>query len=167
MTSTMLTLLICAIFTLGVVAAPPVFAPADALTADGAPIRRIPTPVKVSKTQPRDARCTDGVPASEQHHSDYPIRGYTKIEPQASMVSYEVRKDWYDAHWVSGPHVSSSFSVLSSHLCCCWLGWWLTHRKYMASTHSSDPYSAFECQFTCNANDSCTAYFVWYGEFAQ
>lgn len=37
-------------------------------------------------------------------------------------------------------------------------------KKYMASTHNSDPYSAFECQFTCNANDHCTAYFVWYGE---
>lgn len=120
----MLTIFTCAILALGAVAAPPVFVPADTLTVEGTPIRRTPTPVNASKAQPRDARCTDGMPASEQHHSDYPIKDYTKVEPQTSMVSYEVRKDWYDAHWVSGPHVSALSCILCALLPRCYLSGW-------------------------------------------
>ena len=35
----------------------------------------------------------------------------------------------------------------------------------MSFTHKSDPYGPFKCQYTCNADHSCNAYFVWYGEY--
>jgi hypothetical protein len=34
----------------------------------------------------------------------------------------------------------------------------------MGFTHQSDPYGPFKCQYTCNAEDRCAAYFVSYGE---
>ena len=34
----------------------------------------------------------------------------------------------------------------------------------MSFSHKSDPYGPFKCQYTCNADASCNAYFVWYGK---
>ncbi|KAK0719870.1 hypothetical protein B0H67DRAFT_483272 [Lasiosphaeris hirsuta] len=85
------------------------------------------------------ATCTNGVPASKQHPADYPIDHYTLVKPAANWTSYVVRKEWYDQHLVSGPH-------------------------YMAFSHTSDPYGAFKCQYTCNAATKCISYFVSYEE---
>jgi hypothetical protein len=43
---------------------------------------------------------------------------------------------------------------------------WITETgcQVMGFTHNSDPYGPFKCQYTCNAEDSCSAYFAWYGE---
>lgn len=56
------------------------------------------------------ATCTNGVPASKQHPAGYPINDYTVVTPAANWTSYAVKKEWYDRHLISGPHVSS--------LCC-------------------------------------------------
>ncbi|KAK4114868.1 hypothetical protein N656DRAFT_843564 [Canariomyces notabilis] len=85
-----------------------------------------------------DAVCTQGLPASAQHpDSDYPIDNYTVVTPAQHWSSYTLRQDWYDEHYLSGPH-------------------------YMPFTHASDPYGAFKCQYTCNAAENCNSYFVWY-----
>ncbi|KAK3685809.1 hypothetical protein B0T22DRAFT_230957 [Podospora appendiculata] len=81
--------------------------------------------------------CVNGVPASSQRPDGYPINDYTYVTPTANWTSYKVKPDWYNLHYVSGPHVQ-------------------------ASTHRSDPYGAFECQFTCNAAGDCNAFFVEY-----
>lgn len=36
----------------------------------------------------------------------------------------------------------------------------------MAFSHQSDPYGPFKCQYTCNAAENCSAFFVWYGKSA-
>ncbi|KAL2162844.1 hypothetical protein VTH06DRAFT_6680 [Thermothelomyces fergusii] len=92
-------------------------------------------------TSTRDApasACTHGMPASEQHSAGYPIEGYTLVTPDSkNWTSYAVAEGWYNDHFVSGPHVMS-------------LG------------HESDPYGPFKCQYVCNAEPSCNAYFAWY-----
>ncbi|KAG7289430.1 hypothetical protein NEMBOFW57_005801 [Staphylotrichum longicolle] len=55
----------------------------------------------------------------------------------SDWTSYAVKQDWHDDHFVSGPHI-------------------------MSFNHKSDPYGPFKCQYTCNADASCNAYFVWY-----
>ncbi len=34
----------------------------------------------------------------------------------------------------------------------------------MGFTHKTDPYGPFKCQYTCDADANCNAYFVWYGK---
>ncbi|KAK4127967.1 hypothetical protein N657DRAFT_236854 [Parathielavia appendiculata] len=101
--------------------------------------RRTPAPIQGSPT--RDAMasaCTNGTPASKQHPAGYPINNYTVVTPDGnSMTSYTITEDWYGDHFVSGPHI-------------------------MNFNHKSDPYGPFKCQYTCNANGNCNAYFVWY-----
>jgi len=101
--------------------------------------RRIPAPILATPT--RDvlpSACTNGLPASEQHPAVYPINDYTVVTPDANnWTSYALKKDWYNEHFISGPHV-------------------------MSFGHQSDPYGPFKCQYTCNGEASCNAYFVWY-----
>ncbi|KAH6641397.1 hypothetical protein F5144DRAFT_600034 [Chaetomium tenue] len=99
-----------------------------------------PTPAAISATRTRDAMasvCTNGVPASKQYPS-YPIYDYTLVTPGDNLTSYKINQDWYSEHFVSGPHI-------------------------MSFTHQSDPYGPFKCQYSCNADVKCAAYFVWYG----
>lgn len=60
---------------------------------------------KDSGTQVRDDSpiCTVGVPAK---NPTYPITDFMFVTPSTGWVSYSVNKDWYNAHFVSGPHVS-------------------------------------------------------------
>ncbi|KAL2130736.1 hypothetical protein VTI74DRAFT_6000 [Chaetomium olivicolor] len=91
------------------------------------------------------AACTNGLPASKQHAAavaaNYPITNYTVVTPEEvgimGWTSYTVDQGWAGEHFLSGPHV-------------------------MSFTHKSDPYGPFKCQYTCNANENCSAYFVWY-----
>ncbi|KAK4192959.1 hypothetical protein QBC35DRAFT_160595 [Podospora australis] len=80
--------------------------------------------------------CTTGAPASK-HSSKFPIKDFTKVVPACNWTSYAVGGEWYDAHFISGPH-------------------------YMAFSHTSDPFGAFKCQYTCNAAENCNSFFVWY-----
>ncbi|KAK3297220.1 uncharacterized protein B0H64DRAFT_372610 [Chaetomium fimeti] len=100
---------------------------------------RVTDPILATPT--RDAMpsvCTNGMPASKQHPAGYPINDYTVVTPgDSNWTSYEVKQDWYNDHFVSGPHI-------------------------MSFTHQSEPYGPFKCQYTCNSDDSCAAYFVWY-----
>ncbi|KAM7201888.1 hypothetical protein V8F33_003164, partial [Rhypophila sp. PSN 637] len=92
-------------------------------------------------TSPRDASestCTDGVPAT-QLHPEFPIDGFTLVLPAVNLTSYAINKDWYNAHFVSGPH-------------------------YIAAPTGSDPYGAFKCQYTCNAAERCSSFFVWHDQ---
>ncbi|KAL2142582.1 hypothetical protein VTI28DRAFT_1028 [Corynascus sepedonium] len=99
------------------------------------------TLAEFSVTSTRDAPnsvCTNGTPASKQHPAGYPINNYTMVTPDAkNWTSYAVADHWYGKHFVSGPHI-------------------------LSLTHKSDPYGPFKCQFKCNAEDGCNAYFVWY-----
>lgn len=67
------------------------------------------TPVATMPTTTRDAIvsvCTNGLPASKQHPAGYPINDYTVVTPATTnWTSYSVKKDWYQDHYVSGPHV--------------------------------------------------------------
>ncbi|KAH6626790.1 hypothetical protein B0J18DRAFT_150323 [Chaetomium sp. MPI-SDFR-AT-0129] len=101
-------------------------------------LRRSTAPVQATPTSSgAAATCTNGIPASNQHPA-YPINDYTIVTPVAAdWTSYTVSRDWYDDHYVSGPHI-------------------------MFFSHKSDPYGPFKCQYTCNGEDKCTAYFVWY-----
>jgi hypothetical protein len=61
-----------------------------------------------------DAVCTQGLPASAQHpDSDYPIENYTVVTPAQHWSSYTLRQDWYDEHYLSGPHVSQERGTLT------------------------------------------------------
>ncbi|KAK3328308.1 hypothetical protein B0T19DRAFT_186773 [Cercophora scortea] len=86
--------------------------------------------------------CVNGIPASSQRPDGFPIDNYTYVTPTANWTSYKVEPDWYNLHYVSGPHIQ-------------------------AATHRSDPYGAFECQFTCNAAGDCNAFFVEYVDIGQ
>ncbi|KAK3897987.1 hypothetical protein C8A05DRAFT_47570 [Staphylotrichum tortipilum] len=108
--------------------------------------RRIPSPIQASPTRAATAApaaCTNGLPASKQHPGGgggYSITNYTQVTPAAAgegWTSYAVAGGWYGDHFVSGPHV-------------------------MGYTHKTEPYGPFKCQYTCNADASCSAYFVWY-----
>ncbi|KAK4100121.1 hypothetical protein N658DRAFT_428420 [Parathielavia hyrcaniae] len=101
--------------------------------------RRTPAPIQGSPTRDASASaCTNGTPASKQHPASYPINNYTVVTPDGDhLTSYAVADDWYGDHFLSGPHV-------------------------MNFNHKSDPYGPYKCQYTCNANDNCNAYFVWY-----
>ncbi|KAK0626745.1 hypothetical protein B0T14DRAFT_115747 [Immersiella caudata] len=103
--------------------------------------RRIPSPVQATPVMASSApECTHGAPASQQgpNATAYPIDGYTKVIPlDNATVSYGVRREWEGSHYVSGPH-------------------------YLGAGHLTDPYAAFKCQYTCNAEDSCRAYFIQY-----
>ncbi|KAK0652027.1 hypothetical protein B0T16DRAFT_346113 [Cercophora newfieldiana] len=66
-----------------------------------------------------------------------PIVGYTKVVPVENYTSYEVEGRWGGDHFVSGPH-------------------------YLGYSHKTDPEAAFKCQYVCNADESCRAYFVQY-----
>jgi len=81
---------------------------ADVLAApDEIPNRRIPSPVQATVVRNvRAPACMQGVPASKQRPSVYPIDGYTLVTPKENLTNYAVRKDWGDDHFVSGPHVS-------------------------------------------------------------
>ncbi|AEO56738.1 hypothetical protein MYCTH_100435 [Thermothelomyces thermophilus ATCC 42464] len=96
---------------------------------------------EIPATSTRDApasACTNGMPASKQHPAGYPIDDYTLVTPDSkNWTSYAVAKDWYSDHFVSGPHA-------------------------MSFSHESDPYGPFKCQYTCNAEPNCNAYFAWY-----
>ncbi|KAL2152359.1 hypothetical protein VTH82DRAFT_5543 [Thermothelomyces myriococcoides] len=92
-------------------------------------------------TSTRDApasACTIGLPASKQHPTNYPIDDYTLVTPVSkNWTSYTVAKDWYNDHFISGPHI-------------------------LSISHESDPYGPFKCQYMCNSASNCNAYFVWY-----
>lgn len=71
--------------------------------------RRSPVPVRATPTSSgAAATCTNGIPASNQHPA-YPINDYTMVTPVAAdWTSYTVGRDWYDDHYVSGPHVRTA-----------------------------------------------------------
>ncbi|KAK1760663.1 hypothetical protein QBC47DRAFT_427995 [Echria macrotheca] len=118
----MLSTLVFAVLAIGVTASP---------APNGKNIKTTATSDIINPT------CTDGIPASKQRESIYPIDNYTLILPEPNMTSYQIAQYWYDAHYVSGPHI-------------------------MSSTHGSDPYGPFKCQYICNANSNCTSFFVSY-----
>ncbi|KAK4240149.1 hypothetical protein C8A03DRAFT_13480 [Achaetomium macrosporum] len=82
--------------------------------------------------------CTNGLPASKQYQAAYQINDYTVLTANANnWTSYAIKQEWYRDHFISGPHV-------------------------MNFGHETNPYGPFKCQYTCNAADNCSAYFVWY-----
>ncbi|KAK0674176.1 hypothetical protein QBC41DRAFT_213915 [Cercophora samala] len=92
------------------------------------------------------AACTTGPAASANDESGFDIKDYTLVVPSSSSSSssrsnttaaYEVEKTWYKEHFVSGPH---------------WFGY----------SPSEGQFGAWKCQFTCNAEEQCNGYFVWF-----
>ncbi|KAK3939571.1 hypothetical protein QBC46DRAFT_262989 [Diplogelasinospora grovesii] len=88
--------------------------------------------------------CVHGAPASSvtpDAGTGWPIDSYTYIRPTnnntANWTFYGVEQTFYSQHLISGPH-------------------------YMGLTHATDPYGAFKCQYTCNADAKCVSYFVSY-----
>jgi hypothetical protein len=125
--------------------------------------RRTPAPIPGSPTRDAPAPvCTNGLPASKQHPAGYPINNYTVVTPDDNnWTSYTIEEDWYGHHFVSGPHVSPSSPVG----CQKWVVLTPDASQIMNFNHKSDPYGPFKCQYTCNAKDNCSAYFVWYGKY--
>ncbi|KAK4459580.1 hypothetical protein QBC42DRAFT_307750 [Cladorrhinum samala] len=100
--------------------------------------RRLNPPKSLSGTRGGDAAvCTEGVSASKQHDSSYPILDYTNVIPTQNWTSYSVKEAWFNEHFISGPH-------------------------YMAFTHKMGQYGAYKCQYTCNSADRCNSFFVWF-----
>jgi hypothetical protein len=91
--------------------------------------RRTPAPIPASPTRDAPApACTNGLPASKQHHAGYPINNYTVVTPDDNnWTSYAVDEDWYGHHFVSGPHVSSSSPVSCRRVCCANVGCMTDH----------------------------------------
>ncbi|KAK3988343.1 hypothetical protein QBC44DRAFT_208779, partial [Cladorrhinum sp. PSN332] len=83
------------------------------------------------------ATCTHGIPVSKQRPSEWPIDNYSNVVPNETWTSYEVKQDWYDAHFISGPH-------------------------YMGFSHEEGDFGPFKCQYTCNAAGNCNSYFIWF-----
>ncbi|KAJ4302079.1 hypothetical protein N0V88_002215 [Collariella sp. IMI 366227] len=121
---------------------------ASLATAAAAPVKVVERSLPFQATATREAMaaaCTNGLPASKQHvaaaAANYPINNYTVVTPEEvgimGWTSYGINQDWAAEHFLSGPHV-------------------------MSFTHKSDPYGPFKCQYTCNANENCNAYFVSY-----
>jgi len=127
--------LLWAAVALGMVGALPVQDSTSMVSAESS----ISSPIPPSETNDDVAAlCTDGVSATKQNSAGgYPINNYTVVTPGMNWTSYTVDGDWYHKHYVSGPH-------------------------YMTFTHASDPFGAFKCQFTCNADSKCASFFVWY-----
>ncbi|KAK4453675.1 hypothetical protein QBC34DRAFT_475606 [Podospora aff. communis PSN243] len=99
---------------------------------------RIPSPVRPTAVLASPSpECTVGAPATSTNAPNYPIDGFTKVLPRENeTVSYGVEKEWDGEHYVSG--------------------------HYVGGGHLSEPYAAFKCQYSCNNEDRCQAYFIQY-----
>jgi len=149
--------LLWAAVALGMVGALPVQDSTSMVSAESS----ISSPIPPSETNDDVAAlCTDGVSATKQNSAGgYPINNYTVVTPGMNWTSYTVDGDWYHKHYVSGPHVRYSLPLYIT------LDLALILKQYMTFTHASDPFGAFKCQFTCNADSKCASFFVWYGKY--
>lgn len=75
-----------------------------AMGAIAAPSGHTPTSKDIgTKVRDNSPICTVAVPVN---NPTYPINDFTFVSPSTNWVSYAVNQDWYNAHFVSGPHVS-------------------------------------------------------------
>ncbi|KAK0635734.1 hypothetical protein B0T17DRAFT_612555 [Bombardia bombarda] len=79
--------------------------------------------------------CVNGVAASSG--ATFPIEDYTQIVPTAQSDSYTINQTWYNSHYISD--------------------------HYIGGKRGDDGYSAFKCQYNCNAlGSSCASFFVYW-----